>query len=79
MNAQKAFIVSGFMNESVVEVQEGVKRIPQGGAPVTDMTTFCAWCGKRMSGPEPPKGLVSHGICPECLLAFEENPDKEET
>ena len=31
------------------------------------MDSICAWCGKSLSGKEPLTGLVSHGICKECL------------
>ncbi len=32
------------------------------------MPTYCAWCGRHMSGPRPGSydGPLSHGICSGC-------------
>lgn len=36
----------------------------------TTLTVYCAWCGKYL-GSKDGQGVagVSHGICPECLMA----------
>ena len=39
------------------------------------MKTICAWCNKVLTEGDTPDGMLSHGICPDCLEELIRTPE----
>jgi len=39
------------------------------------MKTICAWCNKVLTDGDTPDGMLSHGICPDCLKELIRSPE----
>ena len=66
-----------FMVKKFQRCQMKIYRIAQDGT-VQELSVYCAWCKKHISGPQIEYIKASHGICPECKANVMKELDKED-